>query len=150
MNRIKFFLLLILLICAYMPLSAQSGLNVAPFFSESYSKSPGVVILSMSGMEEEKYKIDVYKSITVSDNLPLSEKISKAISKDGTRARRKDVKYKGGELYYGIYFMGGRGSERKYLLYLNRIPLGERKTTLIYIKADMSFDAVKEMIRREN
>lgn len=136
-----------MIMAGWMQASAQAGLNVAPFFTESYASNPDVTMVSYSGEDLEAKGISKYKSIAVADNKALSDKIYKAVAKDGSLARSKEVVYKEGILYFGFYSMGGKGRHRKYLLYLNRRPTGKEKTTLIYIEGDLDAETVKKMLK---
>lgn len=149
MRYLKSISLIALLLTTFLSASAQAGLNVAPFFSESYSKNPKVTLLSLSGLGTQAHGAMKYKSISVSDDPLLTEKIESAVVKDGSRAKHKEVKYKDGSIYFGFYLIGGSGKNRKYLLYLNRNPKGIDKITLIYIEGDLSKEDVKQMIKVE-
>ena len=81
---------------------AQTGLNVAPFFSEEYASEKKLTSLS----------------------------------------------YRGGDLYFGLYSMGGKGAGRRYLIFLNRRPAGQEKTILVYIEGNISEETVKKLIKR--
>lgn len=125
----------------------QSGLNVAPFFDGNYASNPKVTMISMTGNQLGVQGMRVYKSISVTDDTELADKIGNAVAKDGVHAVAKDVSYKKGVLYYGFYSLGGEGISRRYLLYLNRRPTGKEKTTLIFIEGNLDVEAVKRMIK---
>lgn len=143
----RILIIMLLVIAGVMRSYAQGGLNVAPFFTESYVSSPSVTMVSYSGDELESKGISKYKSIAVADNKTLADKIAKAVAKDGSLAKSKEVVYKEGTLYFGFYSMGGKGKHRKYLLYLNRRPAGKEKTTLIYIEGNIDAETVKKMLK---
>lgn len=131
----------------FLQMKAQEGLNVAPFFSETYISDPNVTLVTFSGSQLESRGLTKYKSISVVDDAGLSDKIAKAVSRDGSRSQSKEVKYKDGVLYFGFYSMGGKGRHRRYLLFLNRRPTGKEKTTLIYMEGDLDAASVKRMIK---
>ena len=143
-----------LALCIFMLLSiafsaeAQDGLNVAPFFSDTYAASPNVTIVAMTGDQLKWEGLRKYKSISVSDDVALADKIRQAVSKDGALAKSKEVSYSDGQLYFGFYSMGGKKIQRRYLLYLNRRPKGKEKTTLIYIEGDLDEKTVKSLIKQ--
>lgn len=136
-----------ILVVATLGAYAQEGLNVAPYFSDSYATNADVTMISLSGKQLEGKGLTKYKSVSVTGNPLLADKISAAVSKDGIKAKSKEVSYKEGQLYFGFYSLGGSGSHRKYLLYLNRRPVGKEKTTLIYIEGSLDDEAVKKMIK---
>ena len=125
----------------------QTGLNVAPFFGDSYASNQKVSMITMTDGQLRDKGVRIYKSISVADDIELADKIGKAVAKDGARAVTKDVSYKKGVLYYGFFSLGGVGNNRRYLLYLNRRPTGKEKTTLIFIEGTLDEKAVKRMIK---
>lgn len=141
----KFILLFCAIIFCATVASAQKGLAVAGFFSDAYSSNPHVTLVNMTGSKLDSYGIRKYKSISVVDE-PLADRIAAAVAKDGSASQQKEVKYKGGMIYYGFYSLGGSGSARRYLLFLNRRPVGKEKTTLIYIEGNLTAEQVKKII----
>ncbi len=129
------------------PAYAQEGLSVAPFFTEAYSANRKLTSVTITGDRCGKMGLTVYKSITVSDDVPLADKIRRAVAKDGAAAKSKEVSYREGQLYFGLYSMGGKEKGRRYLIFLNRRPAGTEKTTLIFIEGDVSEEMVKKLIK---
>ena len=72
--------------------------------------------------------------------------MARAVRKDGANAEFKETSFKDGRLYFGFYGLGGEGKHRKYLFFLDLRAKGKSKTTLIYIKADLTPEQVKKMI----
>lgn len=127
---------------------AQTGLNVAPFFSEEYASEKKLTSVTLTGEKCGKLGLRVYKSVSVTDDAPLANRIRRAVAKDGAKATLKEVAYRGGELYFGLYSMGGKGAGRRYLIFLNRRPAGQEKTILVYIEGNISEETVKKLIKR--
>ena len=125
---------------------AEDRLNIDEFFSRDVSANPKVTLIDFNGRGKERFS--AYRSISVSDDRHLADRIAAAVAKDGSRAVAKEVSYKEGVLYYGFYSMGGKGKHRRYILYLNRRPTGKEKTTLVYLEADLDADEVKRLINR--
>ncbi|MDE6533943.1 MAG: hypothetical protein K2M27_10500 [Muribaculaceae bacterium] len=146
MKRILFIIVAVMV--GGMSANAQEGLDVAAFFTEAYTSNPKVTMVSFSGERLESRGMAKYKSISVTDDSALSDKIARAVGKDGSRSESKEVSYKDGMLYFGFYFMGGTGKERRYLLYLDRRAVGKDKTTLIYIEGNLDMASVKRLIKR--
>lgn len=126
--------------------SAQDGYAVAPFFGERYSSNSNVSMVSLSGSQIKMKGLTKYKSMSVTGDAALSDKIAAAVGKDGSRAKSKEVSYKGGKLYFGFYLLKG-GPNKRYLLFLDRRPLGKDKTTLIYLEGTLDPEEVKEMLK---
>ncbi len=142
-------ILVILLMAVAGVLQSMAGgnLNIDRFFSSKYASNPKVTVIDVSSRQPTD-NITAYRSISVSGDRELADKIAVAVVKDGSRAKSKEVSYKEGMLYYGFYSMGGSRENRKYILYLNRRPTGKEKTTLVYIEADMDEAAVKKLINK--
>lgn len=128
---------------------AQKGLNIAQFFTDNYRNNTSVTIVEVTSPLEQLTGISVYKSITVNDNKTLSEELEKAVRKDGAGAKSKEVIFKKGKLYFGMYFMGGQGSHRRYLYYLNQRLVGKEKTILIFIEGDIDEEMAESLINNK-
>lgn len=127
-------------------LSAQSGLNVAPYLSDKFTDNPDVTYVSLSGNQLSAAGLSAYKSISETADDELGAAILNAVTKDGASAVTKEVSYKNGQLYFGFYSMGGTAKKKRYLFYLNRRAIGKRKSTLIYIEGNLSEKEVKALI----
>lgn len=126
---------------------AQKGLSIAGFFQDAYASNPDVTMISLSGRQIEKNGLKIYKSLSVSGNNEIADHIAKAVRKDGSHAKSKEVSYNNGQLYFGFYFVGGSGTERQYILFLDRRAVGKDKTTLIFIKGDIDTEGIKKLIK---
>lgn len=142
-------ILIIMMLTVMCSLQSQAGeaLGINRFFSSKYATNPKVTVIDVSNGDSDG-DISVYRSISVSDDRELADKIAEAVAKDGSKARSKEVSYKQGMLYYGFFSMGGIGKKRKYILYLNRRPTGMEKTTLVYIEAGLDETQVKKLINK--
>lgn len=128
---------------------SQDGLNVAPFFDSGYKDKEGVTMVSVSGTQMASDDVSAYKSISVTGNPGLADKIAAAVGKDGVLSKSKEVTYKEGRLHFGFFSMGGSPGKRRYLLFLDRRPAGKDKTLLIYLEGSLDEESVKKMIKRE-
>lgn len=128
------------------PAMSQSGLNVESFFSKEMSKDKSITLVSYEDNGIGNKELVKYKSVTIDGNQSLSDLLMESVMKDAANAKAKEISYKKGELYFGFYSMGGKGKHRRYLLFLNRRPVGKEKTTLIYIEGDMNETDVKELM----
>ena len=104
--------------------------------------------MEITGQKLQMAGLTKYKSIVVNNDEKLSDNIEKAVRKDGTIAKSKEVIYKKGKLYFGMYFLGGTGSERRYLYYLNQRPVGKDKTMLIYLEGAITEEMAKSLIKK--
>ena len=144
----KFIILAIVIIIGCLDSFGQEGLNVAQFLDADYSRQKGVTQVSMTGKQLEWSGLKKYKSLSVTDNSSLADKINRAVTKDGAKAASKKVSYKDGQLYVGFYSLGGKGEHRRYLFYLNRRPVGEEKITFIFLEGNMDSNSIMELINK--
>lgn len=144
----RLLLTLIMAIAWALTTYAQKGLNVAPYFSDTYCNDKSVTMVEVTRDSGKMPGIDCYRSIMVIGNEALSEQLEKAVKKDGAAAKSKEVIYKKGKLYFGMYFMGGTGEHRRYLYFLNQKAVGKEKTMLIFIEGDISEEMAKSLIKK--
>lgn len=143
----KILIILLTALAGIIQSAAEEKLNIDQFFSTKYASNPKVTVIDVAHSNSTD-KIVAYRSISVTDDRELADKIAAAVAKDGSRAKSKEVSYKEGVLYYGFYSLGGFREDRSYILYLNRRPTGKEKTTLVFIKADMDENAIKKLINK--
>ena len=143
----RFLLTLIVTLAWVLAANAQKGLDVAHYFSDSYRNDNAVTMVEVTGDSKKMPGIECYKSITVLGNESLSEMLEKSVKKDGAAAKSKEVIYKKGKLYFGMYFMGGSDKHRRYLYFLNQKAVGKDKTMLIFIEGDISEEMAKSLIK---
>jgi hypothetical protein len=141
-------IIIVVVIATSLTTMAQENLNINRFFGEEYVSNPKVTFVEVTGKKLQGTGLTKYKSISVADDVALADKIKGAVVSDGRKARSKEVSYKEGQLYFGFYSMGGEGSGRSYIFYLNRRPVGKEKTTLIFIQGNLSEQQVKDLINK--
>lgn len=142
--------LTVFIICIVASVSAGAeSLNVDRFFKEDFASDPNVTMVSMSGRQAKWSGLTSYKSVSVSGDAEKADALARSVRKDGIKAEMKETSYKDGKLYFGFYYLGGEGKNRKYLFYLDLRPKGKDKTTLVYIEGDWTADEVKRMITKK-
>lgn len=144
----KLFILLIFAVLTSVSTFAKDRLEVMKFFDIINVEKENANTLSIQDTEMNGNQIKLYKSISVSDNDLLCNRISNAVLSDSNKAVSKEVAYKDGHLYFGFYFMGGSGANRKYLLFLDRRQVKKNKLSLIYIEGNLDSSDVKKMIKK--
>lgn len=142
----KLLVIIAILLLSVTGVSAQNGLNVAPYLSGKFTDNSGVTYVNLSGNQLSVSGLTVYKSFSETADDKLAADILNAVVKDGASAQTKEVSYKNGQLYFGFYALGGSGKTKRYLFYLNRRAIGKRKSTLIYIEGNLSESEVKALI----
>ena len=138
--------LAILISCLGSMETKAEKLNTAPFLNEDFAKNPAVTMVSMSGKQSDMKGLTSYRSVSISGDDTQADAMARAVRKDGANAEFKETSFKDGRLYFGFYGLGGEGRHRKYLFFLDLRAKGKSKTTLIYIKADLTPEQVKKMI----
>ncbi len=146
----RWMVIITLMLCGIFMMSAQDkNLNIAPFFSESYTSSGNVTLVTMKGEQLKVRGLKKYASVSVSGDDDLADRIARAVKKDGAKAEAKETTFKDGRLYFGFYSLGGKGDRRQYLFFLDKRPAGVDKTTMVYICGDWSAEEVKKIINKK-
>lgn len=143
----KILTIIMVTLATTLPAIAREKLNIDKFFTSRYASNPKVTVIDVSNSDPRE-AISVYRSISVTGDRELADKIAEAVAKDGSHAQSKEVSYKEGMLYYGFFSMKGILGEGRYILYLNRRPTGKEKTTLVYIEGDLNEAEVKKLINK--
>ena len=125
------------------------NLNVSQFLKEDFAKNPNVTMVSFSGEQTDWKGLTLYRSVSVSGDPAKADAIARSVRKDGAKADFKETSFKDGKLYFGFYGLGGEGSYRKYLFFLDLRPKGRDKTTLVYIEGNWTPVEVKQMITKK-
>lgn len=139
--------MVILILITSLSSFAREKLNIDPYFEKESISSPGVSVIKYQDMEIDGHRLKEYRSITVTGNKVLADRLRAAVSKDGVNAEAKETSYKAGELYFGFYSLGGKAESKRYILYLNRRPLGEEKSTLIFMEGDVDMKFVRKILK---
>lgn len=126
---------------------ARGNLNIDSFFENEIITQSGVSMISYHDWKICGHKLKEYKSVTISGNKLLADRLRIAVTKDGANAVSKESSYKDGELYFGFYYLGGSEKRQRYILYLNRRPASEEKSTLIYLEGDVDTRFVRDMLK---
>lgn len=126
---------------------ARGKLNIDSFFDNETISQNGVSMISYHDWKIGGHTLKEYRSVTINGNKALADRLRAAVAKDGANAESKETSYKEGQLYFGFYSLGGVGGNRRYLLYLNRRPAGEEKSTLIFLEGDVDTRFVRDMLK---
>lgn len=138
--------LAIFISCLVATEARADNLNIAPFLKEDFARNPAVTMVSMSGRQSDWKGLTSYRSVSVTSDDQQADAMARAVRKDGAKAEFKETTFKDGRLYFGFYWLGGKGRHRRYLFFLDLRPKGKSKTTLIYIEADLTPEQVKQMV----
>lgn len=143
MNRLLTTIIFSLL--AATPLFARGNLNVDSFFTKTITPETNVSVIQISDNNVDGHHVKVLKILSVKDCESLTDLIEQAVVKDGVNALSKEVSLKDGRLVFGFYNLGGKNSEKTYILFRN--DKSKSKATLILIEGDLTEKDVKKMLK---
>lgn len=149
MNR--FLTMLTLILVASLSAIAQQKLAIMPLLDNATSTNPSAEIASVevSGKQLKPHNLSIYKSLSVSGDAALAEKMERAVMHDGTSAESREVSLRDGRLYFGFYTMPPAGNENRYIFYLNATLAGGSKTTIIYMQGKAGEASIRKMIKKQ-
>jgi len=140
----RILLSLLLLMSGTGPLFAQKGLQIAALFDGRYRDRTDAVEVHYEGRRLRKYRLTLFRSLTLTPTPQEVRSIEKMVQADGARAEVKEVA-RGNRLYYGFYQMPGPAGGHRYVFYRNDAlrlrPHG--KLTLIYMEGTASLEDLK-------
>ncbi len=156
MNIRIIILSLMLLIAATPAAYSQKGLGIEPFFEENTPHNPdaSVNVVSITGNKLKEHDLSIYRSVSVTGDDALAQRIERAVTRDGTKAESREVSLKKGHLYFGFYSLppvdndNRHMGENRYIFYLNSTLDGGRKITLIYLQGKAEPWQIRRMIKK--
>lgn len=144
----RIILLALLTLSAIISVMAQSEMNVGPLFDGRYRSNPNAVETILSGTSQlQKYHLECYRSLSVSDDADFASEAVPMITADGANATDREVSYRKGALYYAFYTFKGRTGQNTYLLYLNQWLKGGKKIVVIYMRGKATPDEIKKLFK---
>lgn len=145
----RLYLLMAMLAISMTALYAQSSLNIAQLFDGRYQNDPDAVETLITGSSLRPYNLSVYRSITITGDKSHAEVIEPLVRRDARKAVDREVINKAGRLYFGFYHMPPTSSgDERYILYLNRHPVGGNKIILLYLEGSASQQQVKRLLKK--
>lgn len=142
-------ILILVAVAAILPFSinAQTGLKINDLFGKHYRDMEGVSETMVKGRMQDM-NLSLYHSMTFTDHSELAPTIEKLVASDGAAAQSKEVRYKNGRLYYGFYQLSRKADgTNRYILYLNRHLVGDKRIMLLYLEGKASVDEVKKILK---
>lgn len=131
---------------------AQTSLQVNKLFDGRYRKLPNAVEIVVTGELANKLKLNVFRSLSLSEDKSVEQEIERLVVKDGAKALDKEVEYREGNLYYGFYrFKSEKKAMNRYVFYLNQAYASKNpvnKVTVIYMESRESADYIKSLIKK--
>ena len=146
----KIFLIVVLMLGWVMEAKSQEGLQIAELFNGQYKRKDNAIEVVVKGNQLERYKLEVFRSLTIKNDPKDFERIEKLVEQDEKHAISKETGHIGERLYYAFYCFPPEKERFRYIFYRNS---SLRKTesnelTLIYIEGNVTMDELKEMFKK--
>ena len=146
----KIFLIVVLMLGWVMEAKSQEGLQIAELFNGQYKRKDNAIEVVVKGNQLERYKLEVFRSLTIKNDPKDFERIEKLVEQDEKHAISKETGHIGERLYYAFYCFPPEKERFRYIFYRNS---SLRKTesnelTLIYMEGNVTMDELKEMFKK--
>ena len=146
----KIFLIVVLMLGWVMEAKSQEGLQIAELFNGQYKRKGNAIEVVVKGNQLERYKLEVFRSLTIKNDPKDFERIEKLVEQDEKHAISKETGHIGERLYYAFYCFPPEKERFRYIFYRNS---SLRKTesnelTLIYIEGNVTMDELKDMFKK--
>ena len=146
----KIFLIVVLMLGWVMEAKSQEGLQIAELFNGQYKRKDNAIEVVVKGNQLERYKLEVFRSLTIKNDPKDFERIEKLVEQDEKHAISKETGHIGERLYYAFYCFPPEKERFRYIFDRNS---SLRKTesnelTLIYIEGNVTMDELKDMFKK--
>ena len=99
----KIFLIVVLMLGWVMEAKSQEGLQIAELFNGQYKRKDNAIEVVVKGNQLERYKLEVFRSLTIKNDPKDFERIEKLVEQDEKHAISKETGHIGERLYYAFY-----------------------------------------------
>ena len=99
----KFIMFIILMLGFSMEVWSQKDLQIAELFNGQYKRKDNAIEVVVKGNQLERYKLKVFRSLTVKNDPKDFERIEKLVEQDEKNAISKETGRIGERLYYAFY-----------------------------------------------
>ena len=146
----KGFTIIILMLAFVVEAQSQTSLQIAELFNGSYKRKDNAIEVVVKGNQLERYKLEVFRSLTIKYDPKDFERIEKLVEQDEKHAISKETGHIGERLYYAFYCFSPQKGRFRYIFYRNS---SLRKTesnelTLIYMEGNVTMDELKVMFKK--
>lgn len=146
----KVFTIIILMFAFVVEAQSQTSLQIAELFNGSYKRKDNAIEVVVKGNQLERYKLEVFRSLTIKNDPKDFERIEKLVEQDEKHAISKETGHIGERLYYAFYCFSPQKGRFRYIFYRNS---SLRKTesnelTLIYMEGNVTMDELKVMFKK--
>ena len=146
----RIFTIIVLMLAWVVESHSQTGLQIAELFNGQYKRKDNAIEVVVKGDQLERYKLEVFRSLTVKNDPKDFERIEKLVEQDEKNAISKETGRIGERLYYAFYCFSPNKDRFRYIFYRNS---SLRKTesnelTLIYMEGNVTMDELKKMFKK--
>ena len=146
----KVFTIITLMLAFVVEAQSQTNLQIAELFNGSYKRKDNAIEVVVKGNQLERYKLEVFRSLTIKNDPKDFERIEKLVEQDEKHAISKETGHIGERLYYAFYCFSPQKGRFRYIFYRNS---SLRKTesnelTLIYMEGNVTMDELKVMFKK--
>ena len=146
----RIYTIIVLMLALVMEGQSQTGLQIAELFNGQYKRKDNAIEVVVKGNQLERYKLKVFRSLTVKNDPKDFERIEKLVEQDEKNAISKETGRIGERLYYAFYCFPSEKEHYRYIFYRNS---SLRKTesnelTLIYMEGNVTMDELKIMFKK--
>ncbi len=145
----KRLLTLTMLLCLTIIASAQSQADIDSLFDKKYRKNPDATETVISGDALKGTGLQLYRSLVITGHPELADKIAEGVSRCGSKAVNREIKYVNGKIYYANYTLRPQGRDNRYIFYLNSNLKGGDRIMLVYMSGTASPEEVKRIITKK-
>ena len=146
----RIFTIIVLMLAWVVEGQSQTGLQITELFNGQYKRKDNAIEVVVKGNQLERYKLKVFRSLTIKNDLKDFERIEKLVEQDEKNAISKETGRIGERLYYAFYCFPSEKEHYRYIFYRNS---SLRKTesnelTLIYMEGNVTMDELKIMFKK--
>jgi len=146
----KILIIVILMFAWVVEAWSQEGLYIAELFNGQYKRKDNAIEVIVKGNQLERYRLKVFRSLTVKNDPKDFERIEKLVLQDEKNAINKETGHIGQRLYYAFYCLPSKKNHYCYIFYLNSSlrKVEDNELTLIYMEGNVTLDELKAMFKK--
>lgn len=146
----RILIIVILLFGWVMESWSQEGLHIAELFNGQYKRKDNAIEVIVKGNQLERYRLKVFRSLTVKNDPKDFERIEKLVLQDEKNAINKETGHIGQRLYYAFYCLPSKKDHYCYIFYRNSSlrKVENNELTLIYMEGNVTLDELKAMFKK--
>ena len=146
----KILIIVILMFAWVVEAWSQEDLYIAELFNGQYKRKDNAIEVIVKGNQLERYRLKVFRSLTVKNDPKDFERIEKLVLQDEKNAINKETGHIGQRLYYAFYCLPSKKNHYCYIFYRNSSlrKVEDNELTLIYMEGNVTLDELKAMFKK--